>query len=298
MNKELLDHINSIHTTKLGEERIKKNLGITGDPVDYLKKLLLNEETMVIKKGKNYYVRIKNIQLTINSFNYCVITAHLKKYKYIVLDFGGVIAHSPSRDWDMTPKFIELIDLNKLDMNKFNIARKKYSYLLSENIYTLDEEYDMFTRYYSNIFSEIDYPFTKEMIDSFAFDRTYNNKKYELFNGVKKELERLKENHTLLMLTDNWPCVFDYLKVNDLDKYFDKVYVSSIYGTVKKNKDFFDYPINDYHIRKGEALFIDDNELLIDIASEKGFDVLLMDRDKIVKESKYPIIHDLFIEKN
>lgn len=215
-------------------------------------------------------------------------------HKYIVLDFGGVIAHSPSRDWDMTPKFIELIDLNKLDMNKFDIARKKYSYLLSENIYNQEEEYDMFKRYYGNIFSEIDYPYTKEMIESFAYDRTYNNNKYELFTSVKDELELLKKDHILLMLTDNWPCVFDYLKVNDLDKYFDKVYVSSIYGTIKKNKDFFDYPLKDYNIKEGEAIFIDDNELLVDIAKEKGFDVYLMDRDNIVNESKHEIIHDLF----
>ncbi len=295
MNNELINNIHLIHTTKLGEERIKKNLNITGDVINYIRKLILSKITIVTKKGKNYYIKVNNIQVTINSFNYCVITAHIKKYKYIVLDFGGVIAHSPSRDWDMTPKFIELIDLNKLDMNKFNVARKKYSYMLSEDIFTLEEEYDMFKRFYGSIFSEIDYPYTKEMIEAFAYDRTYNNNKYELFNGVANELKMLKKNHKLLMLTDNWPCVFDYLKANDLDKYFDKIYVSSIYGTLKKNKDFFDYPINDYNIKPGEALFIDDTEALIDIAKEKGFDVFLMDRDNIVKESNHEIINNLMI---
>ena len=73
----LLLHINNIHTTKLGEERIKKNLGIDIDVIDYLKKKITNENSLVYKKGKNYYCEIDNIIITINSYNYCIITAHI-----------------------------------------------------------------------------------------------------------------------------------------------------------------------------------------------------------------------------
>ena len=216
-------------------------------------------------------------------------------YKYIVLDFGNVIATSPWRDWDITPKFLELIDINKLNKEKFDEVRKKYKPLLSENIKTLEEEFDMFTRYYDGILSEIDYPdYTNEMGKAIAYDRTYNDGKYELCKNVEKELELLKDKYTLIMLTDNWPCVFDYLKHMKIDKYFDKIYVSSIYGSIKRDGTFFDYLIVDYNIKKGEALFIDDFEINLDVAREKGFDVLLMDRDNKVNESKYEIIHDLF----
>ena len=97
------------------------------------------------------------------------------------------------------------------------------------------------------------------------------------------------------MLSDNWPCVINYMKDNNILDFFDKIYISSIYGVEKKDKVFFDYPINDYCIKPGEAMFIDDNESNLDIAKDKGLDVLLMDRYGDAK-SKHNIIHDLEIE--
>ena len=42
-----------------------------------------------------------------------------------------------------------------------------------------------------------------------------------------------------------------------------------------------------------EAIFIDDNESLLDVAKEKGLNVKLMDRDKTNVNSKYEVINDL-----
>ena len=37
--------------------------------------------------------------------------------KYIILDFGKVLAYPTTGNWHITPKFIELIDLKKIDIN-------------------------------------------------------------------------------------------------------------------------------------------------------------------------------------
>ena len=95
------------------------------------------------------------------------------------------------------------------------------------------------------------------------------------------------------MLSDNWPSVIDYMKENEIYNYFEKLYVSSIYGQKKKDRLFFDNPIKDFKINKGEAIFIDDNEKLLEIAQEKGLDVRLMDRENKVKDSEFIIIHKL-----
>lgn len=76
MSNNLVSHIDLLHTTKLGEERIIKNLGITGEVINYLKKKILDNKANIYKRGKNYYCEIDNIIITINSHNYCVITAH------------------------------------------------------------------------------------------------------------------------------------------------------------------------------------------------------------------------------
>ena len=79
MNKELLYNINKIHTTKLGVSRIKNNLKIEDvDVVSYCKKIILNKDSIITKKGKNYYCELDNIIITINSYSYTIITAHRK----------------------------------------------------------------------------------------------------------------------------------------------------------------------------------------------------------------------------
>ena len=76
---ELVYNINKIHTTKLGIERIKNKLQIDNDVVDYLKNKIQDKNSIIYKKGKNYYCEIDDIIITINSYNYCMITAHIIK---------------------------------------------------------------------------------------------------------------------------------------------------------------------------------------------------------------------------
>lgn len=76
----LLENIDKIHTTELGIERIKKNLKLECiDVVNYIKNKVIDSNANIYKNGKNYYVEIDNIIITINSYNYCIITAHIKK---------------------------------------------------------------------------------------------------------------------------------------------------------------------------------------------------------------------------
>ena len=212
-------------------------------------------------------------------------------YKYIILDFGKVIVAPTTGNWDITPKFLELIDINKIDIDKFKIIREKYGNILSEKVTTLEEEYNMFLRFYEPILKEFGY--SKDIAEKIAYDRTYSFDKYTLYDNIYEELDDLKKKYKLLLLTDNWPCANNYLKEYNLYNYFDKIYISSFYGVEKKDKLLFDYPINEFNIKPKEALFIDDNELNLDNAKEKGFDVMLMDRENIIKGSKYKIINNL-----
>ena len=84
------------------------------------------------------------------------------------------------------------------------------------------------------------------------------------------------------------------MKDNNIYNYFNKIYISSIYGQEKKDGLFFDNPIKDFNIKNGEALFIDDNESLLDVAITKGLDVRLMNREKNINSSKYKIISNLY----
>ncbi len=76
----LLDNINKVHTTEMGINRIIKNLkSNTNDVVEYCKNKVLDKNCNIYKQGKNWYCEIENIIITINSYSYTIITAHIKR---------------------------------------------------------------------------------------------------------------------------------------------------------------------------------------------------------------------------
>ena len=79
----------------------------------------------------------------------------------------------------------------------------------------------------------------------------------------------------------------------DINKYFKKVYISSICESKKEEKIFFDFPIKDYDIEEGQAIFVDDNIDLLKIAEEKGLIPIWMNRDNLIRECKYKTINCL-----
>lgn len=74
----IIENIEKIHTTEMGVERISKNLGISGDVVEYCKTKILQDNSEVVKKGKNFYVEVDDCIITVNSSSYTIITAHKK----------------------------------------------------------------------------------------------------------------------------------------------------------------------------------------------------------------------------
>ena len=76
----LLQNMDKIHTTKVGINRIMKNLKLDNiDVVKYCENKINDNDCKVYKQGKNFYCKNGNIIITINSYSYTIITAHLTK---------------------------------------------------------------------------------------------------------------------------------------------------------------------------------------------------------------------------
>lgn len=75
----LIENIEKVHTTEMGVGRISKNLGISGDVVEYCKNKILKKESVVNHEGKNYYVTIDDCIITVNASSYTIITAHKER---------------------------------------------------------------------------------------------------------------------------------------------------------------------------------------------------------------------------
>lgn len=75
--KILLDHIEEIHTTGMGVDRIRRNLKLDRiDVVTYCKNKILKQNCVIYKQGKNWYCEIDGIRITVNAQSYTIITAH------------------------------------------------------------------------------------------------------------------------------------------------------------------------------------------------------------------------------
>ena len=72
-------NIKKIHTTELGEKRIRKNvLEDISDVIEWIKNKVSDSNAIISKIGKNWYVSIDYYIITINASNYCTITVHKK----------------------------------------------------------------------------------------------------------------------------------------------------------------------------------------------------------------------------
>lgn len=72
----MLTRIDELHTTPMGIERIKKNLSIDTDPVQWCRNAILCPDAVIERKGKNYYIKAKGAVITVNAYSFTIITAH------------------------------------------------------------------------------------------------------------------------------------------------------------------------------------------------------------------------------
>lgn len=214
--------------------------------------------------------------------------------KYAILDFGKVLAYPITGYWFITPKFKSVVNMESFDINDILNVMNRYINIISEEAHTLEEEYDIFYRFYRNIFFSLKYDISEEDIKSIAYNITYENDKYGIYPQVKEELEYLSSKYRLLMITDNWPCVMRILELYGLDHYFDKIYVSSMYGSTKIKGELFRIAKSESSIDNQEAIFVDDNIKILEVAEKYGLIPVLMDRNNESDYCQYKRINNLF----
>ncbi len=73
----LLNELQRLHTTPLGEERIRRNLSLQcGDVTAWCRELICAQDAVVSRQGKNWYICLDGVILTVNARSLTIITAH------------------------------------------------------------------------------------------------------------------------------------------------------------------------------------------------------------------------------
>lgn len=203
----------------------------------------------------------------------------IKQQEYIILDFGLVLGKPKTGEWFITPNFFRILGTEKIDLKKLKFLFNKFNALISVKMTTREEEYESFKEFYYNVINEqniVGNP--KDQAEKLAQDFVYNEDKYVMYDDVYDFLSEASKENKLILLSDNWPCVYNILKRWNIYDFFTKLYISSEYCELKKDGKFFDRPINEFGIKENEAIFVDDNPDLLDVAVKKKLSPILMDR--------------------
>lgn len=218
-----------------------------------------------------------------------------KQQKYIILDFGLVLGKPKTGEWFITPNFFEILGTEEIDLKRLRFLFNKFNAIISVKMTTREEEYEAFKKFYYNIITELNITGNfKEQAEKLAQDFVYNEDKYAMYDDVYEFLSEESKKHTLILLSDNWPCVYNILKKWNIYDFFNKIYISSEYCELKKDGKFFERPINDFKIKENEAIFVDDNSDLLEVAEKKNLIPILMDRANNYRQfSKYRRIINL-----
>lgn len=76
----LISNLDKLHTTKMGIDRIKRNINLnTDDVVLWSRNKIFDSNSIIYREGKNWYIIIDNYKITVNAYSYTIITAHLLK---------------------------------------------------------------------------------------------------------------------------------------------------------------------------------------------------------------------------
>ena len=80
-NSDILPlNIDKVHTTEMGIDRIKRNLDLDVKNVaQWCKTKIMDQDSSITRKGKNWYVSIDDCVITVNAYSYTIITAHKLK---------------------------------------------------------------------------------------------------------------------------------------------------------------------------------------------------------------------------
>ncbi len=77
----LLPELDRLHTTPMGAERIKRNLGLdvamdAAAVTAYCGRLIGGADCAAVRRGKNWYCTAGGVRFTVNAGSLTVITAH------------------------------------------------------------------------------------------------------------------------------------------------------------------------------------------------------------------------------
>jgi putative hydrolase of the HAD superfamily len=218
-----------------------------------------------------------------------------KNIKYILLDAGNVL-------------FYKITHEDENIANLLNITKGEYRRILDKlideqsteeknefkNMNTFEKEITYLNKLHKKICEYLNIDPTTEIIQKMTKYRIQGD--YALKEDIIETLKKLKERYKLGILSNAPPSRrYHELKINNLDSYFDHIFISKELGLAKPNPEIFKYVLREIGYLSQEVLFIDDKFENLNIAKQVGIiNLVLFNRDqKANNKTKHSTVNNL-----
>ncbi len=218
--------------------------------------------------------------------------------KVIFFDVGYTLDYPASGDWMFTKKFYEIAG-DRLRQFSFEVIKNAYALsmdYLNKNhlVKSLEEEYQQFVRFYSDISLNLNLGLTNEEIQTIAYDRTNNMSNYIAYPDAKEVLAILSKSYKLGIISDTWPSIENQLSAMGVREYFSTTTYSCMLGKFKPDEMLYKDALAKCECRAEETVFIDDSVKNLDGAAKLGITpILIAANPRSDVESPYLKIHSL-----
>jgi putative hydrolase of the HAD superfamily len=213
-----------------------------------------------------------------------------KNIKFIYFDAGNVLFYKVTTEGENIAKELGFSPDKYQDI--VDILVKQQGEELTKQFYnlsTLEKETEYLNGLHKRMCEYLDIEYDDALVEKLTRYRTQGD--YKLNKEVKENLERLSKKYRLGVLSNSLPSRRHHeLKIDNIDKYFDPIIISSEVGVRKPNRKIYEIAIERSEFKPNEILFVDDKVSSLNGAIESGIENVVL--YKTVSE-EYPTIDSM-----
>jgi glucose-1-phosphatase len=185
-----------------------------------------------------------------------------RNYQNLIFDLGGVIINI-----EMSNTVLEFSRITGKSVEEISERIKALQIYYRYEVGELDDL----------SFRELIRGFIGSDVDDQTIDKAWNALLLDIPAERIQVLKKLKKSHKLFLLSNTNPIHFkeveNILRRTTGDSFytlFDKLYLSYDIRLIKPEKEVYKYVLNDQNIKAADSVFIDDNLINVEAASDLG----------------------------
>jgi HAD superfamily hydrolase (TIGR01509 family) len=216
----------------------------------------------------------------------------VKNPEYILFDVGNVLVYKVSHEDENVAKLLNLTreEYRKM-LDKIIEEQTKSEKLAFKNMNTVKKEKAYLDKFHKKICNYLEIDFNTKFINKMTNCRMKGD--FALKENTISTLKILGKKYRLGIFSNALPSRRVHeLKIGNLYKYFDHIFISKEIGLEKPDPKAYEYVLSEIGVGGDKIMFVDDKIEYLKGAAAAGIDNLILYKNKEISK-QYPMIGSL-----